>query len=76
MHHSFINDPNHYERRAAEARALAKQITDERIKERMLRIAKDYQKLAQGERMTGRARHVGRMGPDPRRIVLSPVERT
>jgi hypothetical protein len=41
-----FNDPNHWEWRAEDARRLAQQITQERIKERMLRIANDYQKLA------------------------------
>jgi hypothetical protein len=43
---SFINDPEHWKERAAEARALAEQFTDEDAKERMLRIANDYEKLA------------------------------
>jgi hypothetical protein len=44
---SFINDPKHWEERAEQARVVAEEIADTRIKERMLRIANDYQKLAQ-----------------------------
>ena len=39
---SFINDPEHWRNRAAEARTLADQMNDEPSKEMMLRIAADY----------------------------------
>jgi hypothetical protein len=43
---SFINDPNHWRDRAEEARTLAQQMNDEDTKAAMLRIAKDYERLA------------------------------
>jgi len=44
---SFVNNPKHWEERAADMRALARQMSDGEAKETMLRIAKDYEKLAQ-----------------------------
>ena len=44
---SFINDPKHWRDRAEEMRRLAEEIIDEKSKQTMLRIAKDYDKLAQ-----------------------------
>jgi hypothetical protein len=44
---SFINDPVHWIQRAAEIRALAQSMTDPQSKEAMLRIAKDYEHLAE-----------------------------
>jgi len=41
-----INDPKHWHERAEEARAVAEQMADEKSREAMLRIAKDYDKLA------------------------------
>ena len=49
----FINDPQHWRKRADEARALAEQMKDPQSKEAMLRIATDYERLA--ERAAGRA---------------------
>jgi hypothetical protein len=40
------NDPEHWRRRAEEARALAVQMTDMHTKATMLAIAQDYEKLA------------------------------
>jgi len=44
---SFINDPAHWRRRAEEARAIAEQMSDSPSKDAMLRIAKDYERLAE-----------------------------
>ena len=51
---SFINDPEHWRKRAEEARALANQMNDETSKQTMLNIAADYDRLA--ERAEGRAK--------------------
>jgi len=51
---SFINDPEHWRRRAEEARTIAEQMSDSPSKEAMLRIAKDYERLA--ERAAQRAK--------------------
>jgi hypothetical protein len=50
---SFVNDPEHWRNRAEEARTLADQMSDETSKQTMLRIAADYDRLA--ERATLRA---------------------
>jgi hypothetical protein len=44
---SYINDPAHWRQRAEEARILAEQMNDEKSKQMMLRIADDYDRLAQ-----------------------------
>jgi hypothetical protein len=44
---SFINDPTHWHQRAEEARTIAEQMGDPQSKEAMLRIAKDYERLAE-----------------------------
>ena len=41
-----LNDPEHWRRRAEEARVLAEQVTNETAKKMMLKIADDYDKLA------------------------------
>ena len=51
---SFINDPAHWRQRAEEARSVAEQMTEPQSKEAMLRIAKDYERLA--ERAAQRAK--------------------
>jgi hypothetical protein len=43
----FINDPKHWHERAKEMRALAENAGDEESKQAMLRIAQDYETLAQ-----------------------------
>ena len=43
---SVINDPEHWRSRAEEARTIAEQMNDLPSKEAMLRIAKDYDRLA------------------------------
>jgi len=44
---SHINDPEHWRSRAEEARTLADQMNDETSKQMMLRIAADYERLAE-----------------------------
>ena len=58
---SFINDPEHWRSRAEEARTLADQMSDESSKQTMLRIAADYDKLA--ERAALRARRASAEPP-------------
>jgi hypothetical protein len=43
---SIIDDPEHWRGRAEEARAIAEQMQDMPSREAMLRIAKDYERLA------------------------------
>jgi hypothetical protein len=42
---SFINDPEHWRKRADEARSLADDMKDEISKQMMLQIADDYERL-------------------------------
>jgi hypothetical protein len=42
-----INDPKHWRARAEEARILANQMNDSEAKVAMLRIAEDYEHLAE-----------------------------
>ncbi len=51
----FINDPAHWRQRAKEARALADQMDDPQSKQAMMRIAEDYERLAEraARRATG-----------------------
>ena len=44
---SHINDPDHWREHAAEMRKLASNIQDRTVKENMLRIAAEYEKLAE-----------------------------
>jgi hypothetical protein len=44
---SFINDPEHWRDRAREKRALAERLKNEQVKQTMLRIANDYERLAE-----------------------------
>jgi hypothetical protein len=57
---SFINDPEHWRQRAEEARTVAEQMNEPQSKEAMLRIAKDYEHLA--ERAEQRAKGSRRPG--------------
>jgi hypothetical protein len=57
---SFINDPEHWRQRADEARSVAEQMNEPQSKEAMLRIAKDYERLA--ERAEQRAKGSGPSG--------------
>ena len=43
----FINDPEHWRKRAEEARTLAEQMQDPQSKQAMLRIAADYERLVE-----------------------------
>jgi hypothetical protein len=44
---SLVNDPEHWRDRAREKRALAERLRSEQAKQAMLRIANDYERLAQ-----------------------------
>jgi hypothetical protein len=57
---SFINDSGHWRQRAEEARTIAEQMNDPQSKEAMLRISRDYERLA--ERAEQRAKGLGRSG--------------
>ncbi len=46
MSASFINNPEHWRKRAEEMRVLAEQMADEQSRITMLRIASDYERLA------------------------------
>jgi hypothetical protein len=52
---SFINDPAHWLRRTAETRALAQSMSDPQSKEAMLRIAQDYEHLAERAKLRAKA---------------------
>jgi hypothetical protein len=43
----FVNDPEYWRDRAKEKRILAEGMKDQLSKEKILRIARDYEKLAQ-----------------------------
>jgi hypothetical protein len=43
----ILDDPDHWHGRAKEARALAEQMSDPAAKAAMLRIAGDYERIAQ-----------------------------
>jgi hypothetical protein len=43
---SFVNDPEHWRKRAEEMRKAADNIKDEKSKQRMLWVADDYDHLA------------------------------
>jgi hypothetical protein len=43
---SFLNDPEHWRKRAEEARTMAELMNAIPSREAMLRIAKDYEQLA------------------------------
>jgi len=44
---SILNDPEHWRGRAEEARSIADQLTEPESKRTMLRIAGDYERLAE-----------------------------
>jgi hypothetical protein len=47
MKGALLNDPEHWRRRAKEARAIAEMLTDAGARKLMLGVADDYDKLAQ-----------------------------
>ena len=51
---SFINDPAHWRQRAEEARTIAEQMSDLNSKDAMLRIATDYERLAERAEQRGK----------------------
>jgi hypothetical protein len=51
---SFINDPAHWRQRAEEARTIAEEMSDLNSKDAMLRIAKDYERLAERTEQRGK----------------------
>jgi hypothetical protein len=51
-----INDSKHWRKRVEEARVLAHKITDKKAKHRMLRLAKQYEKLAEKAEQRSRKR--------------------
>jgi predicted hydrolase (HD superfamily) len=46
MSSDYFNDPKHWLARAAEMREIARTIVEDGIKESMLKLANDYDKLA------------------------------
>jgi len=44
---SHINDPSHWRERAKQMRAMAEDVNDGEAKETMLRVAKEYDRLAE-----------------------------
>ena len=59
---SLADDAQHWRARAAEARAMAEQLTDEKAKKAMLNIAKSYERIAKRaeQRQTRRSRRLSR----------------
>jgi hypothetical protein len=47
MSASILDDPEHWRQRAKEARSVAEQLTDPTSKAAMLRIAADYERIAE-----------------------------
>jgi hypothetical protein len=47
MMKALINDPEHWLSRAEEARVIAEQMTDPQARASMLRVAQEYEKLAE-----------------------------
>jgi len=47
MPESVLDDPEHWRARAEEARSVAEQLSDPESKRTMLRIADDYERLAE-----------------------------
>jgi hypothetical protein len=51
MNPSILDDPKHWRRRAAAARLVAGQLDDPVAKAAMLRIAEDYERIAEHARV-------------------------
>ena len=60
---AFINNPEHWQQRAAEMRAIADSMNDVETKAIMLRLAADYDKLA--DRAAARANGISPEEPGP-----------
>jgi hypothetical protein len=54
MPSSIIDDPEHWRSRAEEARSGAEQLSDPESKRTMLRIASDYERLAEHAELRAR----------------------
>ena len=62
--HSILDEPKHWLERAEEARSIADQLSDPESRRMMLRIAEDYERLANHAR-----RRASRTAPEtPRRL--------
>jgi hypothetical protein len=55
---SAADDAKHWRRRVEEARTLARKITDKNGKARMMRLAKQYEKLAERAEQRSRERRM------------------
>jgi hypothetical protein len=47
VRHSILDDPEHWRQRAEEARSIADQLSDPESKRTILRIANDYERMAE-----------------------------
>ena len=56
MELAILNDPEHWRGRAEEVRSIADQLTDPESKGTMLRIARDYERLAEHAELRARRR--------------------
>jgi hypothetical protein len=52
---SLLDDPEHWRSRAEEARTIAEQLSDPESKRTMLRIADDYERLAEHAKQRARS---------------------
>jgi hypothetical protein len=52
---SLLDDPEHWRSRAEEARTIAEQLSDPESKRTMLRIADDYERLAEHAKLRARS---------------------
>jgi hypothetical protein len=50
----LLDRPEHWRRRAEQARTIAEQLSDPESKRTMLRIAEDYERLAEQAKMRAR----------------------
>ena len=46
MPNDFINDPNHWHKRAEEARELAKRVSDKAARKRLSELATEFERIA------------------------------
>ena len=54
---SLLDDPEHWRSRAEEARSVAEQLSDPESRRTMLRIAADYERLAEHAELRQRKPH-------------------